>query len=190
MWFDWEGGGGHWGWTWLPSLILQVPHPRTLQTGLTEGISTANQLRAEDAATISSCSGYYFLTTLPRPPQPLLLSLKGAITPIQSASMGIISRQVWKIALFIMKVIYTCLLAVPDMLPHCHLVEAQGSCLRWFSHFLAFCPSHTSHRHTNTGMQPRHLWWKGKRRRKSDFISDARSDCDIRLSQSNYINGP
>lgn len=91
------------------------------------------------------------------PPQPLLLSLKGVITPIRSASMGIISRQVWKIALFIMKVIYTRLLAEPDMLPHCHLVKAQGSCLCSFSHFLAFCPSHTSHRHTSTRRQRGHL---------------------------------
>lgn len=36
--------------TWLPSLILQVLHLRVLQTGLTEGIRTANQLHAEDAS--------------------------------------------------------------------------------------------------------------------------------------------
>lgn len=55
--------------------------------------------------------------------------------------MGIISRQVWEIAHFIMKVVYTRLLAVPDMVPHCHLVKAHGLCFRSFSHFLEFSPS-------------------------------------------------
>lgn len=49
--------------------------------------------------------------------------------------MGIISRQVWEIAHFIMKVVSTRLLAVPDMVPHCHLVIAQGFCFCSFSHF-------------------------------------------------------
>lgn len=57
--------------------------------------------------------------------------------------MGIISRQVWELAHFIKKVVYTRLLAVPDMVPHCHLVKAQGLRFHSFSHFLEFSPSHT-----------------------------------------------
>lgn len=48
------------------------------------------------------------LTTLTsHPPLSEVSALKGEITPIQSVSMGTISRQVQKIALFRMKVIYT-----------------------------------------------------------------------------------
>lgn len=55
--------------------------------------------------------------------------------------MVIISRQVWEIAHFIMKVVYTRLLVVPDMVPHCYLLKAQGLCFCSFSHFLEFSPS-------------------------------------------------
>lgn len=41
--------------------------------------------------------------------------------------MGIITKQVWEIALFIMKIIYTCPHTELDMLPHCHLENTQGS---------------------------------------------------------------
>lgn len=82
-------------------------------------------------------------------------ALKGAITPIRSASMRIISRQVQKIALFIMKVIYTC--------PPCragHAVSLSPSkrsrlFLFPFFRFLAVSPLHIdTHTHSHTHKPP------------------------------------
>lgn len=76
-------------------------------------------------------------------------ALKGEITPIQSVSMGTISRQVQKIALFVMKVIYTCSCVELDMLPHCRPVSAKKALYQSPSRFLAFFYLRHTYTHTS-----------------------------------------
>lgn len=168
----------------IPLLILWHPYQPTLQMEITERlyqrISSA-QLKMPFAT--SSLTPIPHLPSFLSPYHPLyhtpplsrVSALRGEIAPIQSVSMRTISKQVQRIALFIMKVIYTCPLVELDLLPHCHY-SAQGSftsLTSWI--FLLHTYIHT-HTPQTLSSDAQKLQIRSLLLRKYDISSDVRSN--------------
>lgn len=136
------------GWTlnamqepWPPLLILWHPHQLALQMEVTHGLwLQISSTRFKKPYTLSSLISLSLPPLNHTHPPTEVSALKGEISPTQSVSMGTISRQVQKIALFVMKDIYTFSLTKVDMLLLCYpgsvskALSLPTSCVLSFDH--------------------------------------------------------